>query len=208
MPSIRSPSATANGSNTWPAARARSRSAAACTSERLRLGDPVGAEGFGDVAEVRRQPVWYVLVGARKISGSCSNTSRRPYWYTMAHEAHVVAALELALLEQRARRALDRRTEVGGMQLGDERAPRSLSQGRRYSKTAWRRRSLVPKWYCTAELLPFPAAAPIWRRETPSMPRSAKSRSATRTICSLVDGAITDMGGSQHSGQRESTVLD
>src|SRR5439155_1838724 len=85
---------------------------------------------------------------------------------------------------------------------------RSRRRGRRYSKTAWTRRSFEPKWYCTAELLPFPAAAPICRNDTPSMPRSAKSRSATRTICSLVEGAITDMGGSQHAGQRESTVLE
>ena len=53
----------------------------------------------------------------------------------------------------------------------------------------------------------MPASAPIWRSETPSMPCSAKRRSAASTICSLVDGAITAMPASHHPGQRKSIVL-
>ena len=42
-------------------------------------------------------------------------------------------------------------------------------------------------------MVPLPAAALIWRRDTPSSPCSAKSRSAVRTICSLVEGGIAAM---------------
>ena len=63
---------------------------------------------------------WYVLMGARKMSGSCSNTSRAPVLVHHGDEAHVVAAVELALLQQRTDRALHRRAQVVGVALGDQ----------------------------------------------------------------------------------------
>src|SRR5580698_6190039 len=65
-----------------------------------------------------------------------------------------------------------------------------MSCGSRYSKMAWTSWSFVPKWYWTAELLVVPAAWPIWRSDTPSTPCSANNRSAVRTSCSFVEGAI------------------
>ena len=59
---------------------------------------------------------------------------------------------------------------------------------------AWTSWSFDPKWYCTAELLPLPAAAPIWRNDTPSRPCVANRRSAARTICCFVDGGTAGTG--------------
>ena len=52
----------------------------------------------------------------------------------------------------------------------------------RKAKIASTRPAFDPKWYCAAELLRWPAAAPISRSDTAAMPRSAKSRSAARII--------------------------
>ena len=52
----------------------------------------------------------------------------------------------------------------------------------RKAKIASTRPAFDPKWYCAAELLRWPAPAPISRSDTAAMPRSAKSRSAMRII--------------------------
>src|SRR4051812_27532858 len=49
-----------------------------------------------------------------------------------------------------------------------------------------------PKWYCAAELLRCPAAAPISRSDTAAMPRSANSRSAAVIIASRLRAATGD----------------
>ncbi len=54
----------------------------------------------------------------------------------------------------------------------------------RRAKMASTSPAFEPKWYWLAELLRCPAAAPISRRETPLMPRWAKSRSAVTISCS------------------------
>src|SRR5439155_5796416 len=87
-------------------------------------------------------------------------------------------------------------------------ARRSRSRGSRYSKMAVTRLSLDPKWYSTAELLPLPTAAAIWRIDTPSTPWSAIIRSAASRICSLVDFAAAGIAASHQDRLFKSSDLD
>src|SRR5688572_28367313 len=86
-------------------------------------------------------------------------------------------------------------------------AMRSSFTGRmRCSHSARTRPCLVSKWYCVAELFRCPAAAPISRRETPAMPRSANRRSAvTRSRMRVASDTRTVLRQAYYRRQRESS---